>query len=203
MKRCVLCGKAVKIVQVFGSEGYAISDYFVHKVKNHGCTEKLTHNMVHNVSIPKQHHCKLCWKKVNRGEQTSEFTWVHAEPHSCKEVLQNHEAVVPLKLIVTSDGVWKDVNLVKLPLPKKARTMVLKVEAPVYGKEFRVHENQHISGKKVFVIRACGQIPRTCHPTLASAINNIKYRIWRYESKSGYWKYLREPAPVNPGGFKI
>jgi hypothetical protein len=191
----MLCGKDVKKVIVCGpsmlGESNTGDSYFIHKTK-HTCRERLGKDEVEHYNIFKQNHCKLCGGKVKRGNSKGEFTWVHMEKHTCKEVLKNHQAHVPLKVIVTPGGVWNNTKLVKLPTPKLARTMVFRVEAPVYGKEFKVHVNTHISGKKVFVVRGYGQIPKTCHPTLASAISNIKYRIWRHESKSGNWKYLRQ-----------
>jgi hypothetical protein len=107
--------------------------------------------------------------------------------HNCKYRLASNEIRIPLKVINTTGGPWMSIDLKFLPISKKARTCVAKIEAGhIAGGVINIYDR-----KGTFVVKGLGEIPSRCHLSLDSALNNVRYRIWRYQNCMGNWKWRK------------
>jgi hypothetical protein len=183
MQRCKLCHKEVRWID--GS--------WKHRTKKHTCKDPKNIHGTENYSKPQRRVCRYCnlpVKLISGGSEiTQDLQWkfVHENPSNCKPLLSNKQTRVPLKLIHSPTGVWKDVDLKFLPISKKARTCIVKIEAThIAGGVYNIYDR-----KGIFVIKGLGEIPSRCHLSLVSALNNARYRIWRYQTATGAWKWRK------------
>jgi len=183
MQRCKLCHKEVRWID--GS--------WKHRARKHSCKDPENIDGTEGYDKPQQRVCRKCEQCVKLAQaENNNWKYVHEVEGNCKTELSNGETRVPLKVIFTPGGPWTGIDLKFLPISKKAKTCVAMVEAGhIAGGSFNIYDR-----KGLYVVKGLGEIPRTCHPTLESALNNIRYRIWRYNNGTGNWKYRKAELEV-------
>jgi hypothetical protein len=184
MQRCKLCHKEVRwFVSPDGKNGWR------HRAKKHSCKDPENIDGTEDYRKPEQRVCRKCNQPVKlEGDGiTQDWKYVHVVEGNCEKTLSNGETRVPLKIINTTGGPWMSVDLKFLTISKKARTCVAKIEAAhIAGGVLNVYDR-----KGIFVVKGLGEIPSRCHLSLDSALNNVRYRIWRYQNCMGNWKWRK------------